>query len=66
MKLDHCALLRNQHLEFCVGLAVMGKIVFKTILKIENKIVFKTILKILLQNSFQKYFEIENKIVFWK
>jgi len=35
----------------------MGKIVLKTILKIENKIVFKTILKILLQNSFQKYFE---------
>src|SRR6218665_4050728 len=38
-------------------LTVMGKIVFKTILKIENKIVFKTILKILLQNSFQEYFE---------
>jgi len=35
----------------------MGKIVFKAILKIENKIVFKTILKILLQNTFQKYFE---------
>jgi len=36
---------------------VMGKIVFKSILKIENKIVFKTILKIVLQNAFQKYFE---------
>ena len=36
---------------------VMGKIVFKSILKIENIIVSKTILKILLQNTFQKYFE---------
>jgi len=35
----------------------MGKIVLKSILKRENKIVFKTILKIVLQNTFQKYFE---------
>jgi len=35
----------------------MGKIVLKSILKIENKIVFQTILKILLQNTLQKYFE---------
>jgi len=34
-----------------------GQIVLKSILKIENKIVFKTILKILLQSTFQKYFE---------
>ena len=32
--------------------AVIGKIVVKSILRIENKIVFKTILEILLQNSF--------------
>jgi len=32
----------------------MGKIVLKSILKIENKIVFKTILKIVFQNTFQK------------
>jgi len=36
---------------------VIGKIVFKSILKIENKIVLKTILKMLLQNIFLKYFE---------
>jgi len=36
---------------------VMGKIVFKSILKIENKIVFKTIFKIVLQHTFENYFE---------
>jgi|SRR6218665_417299 len=37
--------------------AVMGKILFKSILKMQNKILFRSILKILLQNIFQKYFE---------
>jgi len=37
--------------------AVMGKIVLQSSLKIENKIVFKAVSKILLQNTFQKYFE---------
>jgi len=32
--------------------AVMGKILFKSILKIQNKILFKSILKILSQNTF--------------
>ena len=40
----------------CAHCAVMGKIVLKSILKIENKIVLKTILKILLQKYFLRVF----------
>ena len=40
-----------------VASVVTGKIVFETILKIENNIAFKTILKIVLQNTFEYYFE---------
>ena len=36
---------------------VMGKTVFKTILRIENKIVCNNILKMVFQNSFQNTFE---------
>ena len=45
------------HTTRSVKLAVLGKIVLKTILKIGNRIVFKTILKIVFRNSFENYFE---------